>query len=219
VGSSSSHASSIGAVVPITNGVPTSARAVPVEGLRQSLPASATAARPSVDTALQAVACAEAAPFCLAVGTIEHQSNSSLRGALVTVTTPIAFACTTTITGSHSGSLVVAAGSTCLSSALLNGSIDVRPGAALHVTDSTITGSIVAHAPSGVRLCHAHIKQSVSVSDASGAVLIGDPLSGSCPGNYIGGSLTLKGNAHGVKVGGNQVNGTVPASAVQRPRS
>jgi hypothetical protein len=43
-------------------------------------------------------------------------------------------------------------------------------------------------------------------------VVIGDPRRGSCPGNWIGGSLTLNNNTHGVQATGNHVNGTENSS-------
>jgi hypothetical protein len=144
---------------------------------------------------------------CAAVGAGDDHSDSSLRGVLATITTPVAFSCGTVVTGSHSGTLVVRGGSTCLTSARLNGSVSVAPGAVLHVTSSTITGSITAHAPGGVRLCRAHVGRSVSVSGATGPVVIGDPGRGSCAGNWIGGSLRLSNNTHGVRARGNHING------------
>ncbi|HWH10389.1 MAG TPA: hypothetical protein VG165_04625, partial [Solirubrobacteraceae bacterium] len=208
VGASSSAASSVGLVVPITGGIPLAAR---------QIPPSVTMPQPPLDTSLQGVTCPATTVSCEAVGTSDHHSDSSLRGVAVAITTPGVFVCTTTITGSHTGTLTVASGATCLIGALLNGSIDVRPGAALHVTSSTILGSIVADAPSSIQLCRAHVQSSVSVSGATGSVIIGDPLD-QCTGNYIGGSLTLDNNAHGVKVGGNQVNGNIPVVPVHSPQ-
>jgi hypothetical protein len=199
VGSSSSPVSSSGRVVPVTDGTP---------GAAQAIPASRdTRFPPPGETALRGVACVRSAPVCAAVGAGDDHSDSSLRGVLATITTPVAFSCGTVVTGSHSGTLVVRAGSTCLTSARLNGSVSVEPGAVLHVTSSTITGSITAHAPGGVRLCRAHVGRSVSVSGATGPVVIGDPGRGSCAGNWIGGSLRLSNNTHGVRARGNHING------------
>ena len=121
--------------------------------------------------------------------------------------------CTTTITGNHSGALVVPAGSIlCLSDAHQSGSIIVQRGGGLSVENSTISGSVTAYSPRVFRMCGSTTGGSVSVSGATGFVMVGDPGDDACASNTIGGALILQNNHHGLDAIGNTVKGAVTVS-------
>jgi subtilase family serine protease len=118
----------------------------------------------------------------------------------------------TTVTGSHPGSLVVAAGSTVLvKNATISGAVSVKPGGSLDVEQSTIAGPITDSGGGALRVCGSTVRGSVAVSNAAGFVLIGDAVDG-CATNTITGSLALTNNHHGVQVIGNKVGGAVLSS-------
>ncbi|MDP9117783.1 MAG: Ig-like domain-containing protein, partial [Actinomycetota bacterium] len=131
--------------------------------------------------------------------------SSSTTPAAVTVT------CTATITGLHSGSLVLGAGATCLSGATVTGSIVVPRGALLDIENSTVTGAVIATGSGDIRICGTAIGASVTIQNAIGFVVVGD-LPDGCAPNHIAGSLTLRNNTGGVQAIGNYVGGTVIAS-------
>jgi hypothetical protein len=121
-------------------------------------------------------------------------------------------ACDHTVTGPHRGSLVLGAGSTCILDTTIQGAVIIRAGASLDLESSTITGAIIATGgASAVRMCGSSAS-SVTVENATGFVVIGDPTDG-CPANTLSGSLTLIGNTGGVQAIGNTVGGAVTAIA------
>jgi uncharacterized repeat protein (TIGR01451 family) len=134
--------------------------------------------------------------------------SSSSTAATVSVT------CATTVAGTRSGTLTLGPGSTCIAAgAHVTGSVIVHAGAAVDLEGATIDGPIDAtDAPSAFRLCGSTVGGSVSVSNATGFVLVGDPGDDACPVNTIHGSLSLKNNTHGVEAIGNHVSGAVLAS-------
>lgn len=134
--------------------------------------------------------------------------------------------CTTTITGRHSGPLTVSTGLTCLDNATLIGSVTVRPGASLVATGGFISGPVSATRPELFTLSGTAVVGPVSVTGASGAVLIEDsPISGpvSLSGNTGGarldtatvtGPVSLTGNIgdQPVVVAGNTISGPLSCS-------
>jgi hypothetical protein len=117
-------------------------------------------------------------------------------------------ACTTTISGPHTGTLDLAAPgtTTCLKNANQNGAITVSSGAALSVIDSTVTGAITSTSSAPFTMCNSKtIRGAISVASSKGFVLIGDGGDGAlpCPGNGIDGAVTLNQNTGGVELGGN----------------
>jgi hypothetical protein len=121
-------------------------------------------------------------------------------------------ACTNTITGSHEALIVQSGGTTCLDNARISGALSVQPGARLFVNHSSIDGAIVANGPAFFGLCDAAITSSVSVREATGFVLVGDPTDDACGGNIISGAVVLQNNHSGVEVAANHVGGSVVAN-------
>lgn len=122
--------------------------------------------------------------------------------------------CTTTITGSHLGSLTLT-GATCFSGATVTGSITIPKGAVVSIVDSTITGSISANGADTVAICGSTIHGAVSISNSTGFVLVGDDTgisSPACAGNTISGPVSLSRNSGGFEVGHNTITGSVSLS-------
>ena len=117
--------------------------------------------------------------------------------------------CTQTITGNHSGSVVITAGAACIENATFTGSVTVQAGATLDVENSTVTGAITANSPQGLRVCATTVGGSVTVTGATGLVVIGDPGDAACVPNTIGGTLTLQNNTGGVEAINNNVQTVV----------
>ncbi|HEY5197897.1 MAG TPA: Ig-like domain repeat protein [Solirubrobacteraceae bacterium] len=123
---------------------------------------------------------------------------------------PYTVTCTTTITGTHSGTLEVT-GSTCLTSgAVLNGSVVLHGGGALDLEGARVTGAIDATATSGViRVCRSSVGGSVDIKSATGLVIVGDPGDASCAPNTISGTLLLQNDTGGVEAIDNTVTGAI----------
>ncbi|MDT4894474.1 MAG: large repetitive protein [Pseudonocardiales bacterium] len=121
----------------------------------------------------------------------------------------VTVACDQTITGVHS-SLIVTSGTTCVLNATITGGISVANGAVLDVENSTVNGSISANAPGGLRICGSHTG-TITVSKATGFVLIGDPAN-NCAPNTVAGSILASNNTGGLVIVGNTVSGTVTAT-------
>ena len=117
--------------------------------------------------------------------------------------------CTVTITGTHSA-LTVLSGTTCVLNANITGGISVAKGATLDVENSTVSGSISANAPAALRICGSHTG-SISVSGATGFVLIGDPPD-NCAANTITGGITAANNRGGLVIVDNTVSGAITAA-------
>ena len=125
-------------------------------------------------------------------------------------TTNYVVTCTSTVTGSHSGSIVATGDSVCLVNATATGSISVQKGTSLAVVNSTISGGILGQSsPNAILICGSHIGGGAGVVKASGLVIIGDPGDARCAVNVIIGSLTLQTNTNGVEAIGNTVGSLV----------
>jgi hypothetical protein len=117
---------------------------------------------------------------------------------------------TTTITGTHSGALIVTR-PTFLNHAHITGSVIVQAGGSLDVEGSTISGALSASGAGAIRMCGSSVSGSVTISNDTGLVEVGDPADAGapCSGNSIGGTLSLHGNHHGVEAIGNTIGGLV----------
>ena len=126
-----------------------------------------------------------------------------------TITAPV---CTSTLTGTVLGPVVVNAGqSVCVVNASVSGPITVNPGGSLTVTASRITNGIVATSPAFLRICGSDISapasnpaQGVVVQNATAPITIGDTSSG-CAQNRVSGDVRLLGNTGGFILGNNIV--------------
>jgi hypothetical protein len=127
--------------------------------------------------------------------------------------------CTQRIVGAHSGVINVAANQKlCLVLAVQDGAVNVAPGGALSVSNSTITGAVTLKAGyTTLDFCASRtVRGAISATGARGAVLIGGSgLLGSlaCPANTIDGAVTLDANLAGVTLARNNISGAVTASA------
>ncbi len=119
--------------------------------------------------------------------------------------------CTVTVTGNHPGALLASGDSTCVVNATVGGSIIVPKGTSLAVINSTVNGSINAtNQPNAIEVCGSHfVGGSVSVINAGGLVIVGDPGDANCAVNTVSGTLLLRNNTHGVEAIGNTVGGLV----------
>jgi hypothetical protein len=142
--------------------------------------------------------------------------------ALATIAAPgadAATACTSTVSGPHTGVINVAANQElCLVGAVQNGAVNVAPGGGLSVLRSKITGAVTLKAGyTTLSFCDSQtVRGAISATGASGAVLIGGGgLLGAlfCPANTIDGAVTLNANRAGVTLGHNLISGAVTASA------
>jgi hypothetical protein len=137
---------------------------------------------------------------------------------------PATAACTSTITGPHSGNLNLSAAgtTTCLRNANQNGAITVASGAALSVIDSTVTGAITSTSGAPFTFCHSNtVRGAISVAQSKGLVLIGGGPDGavSCGPNNVDGAITVNNNTGGVEVGGNMTSGAITVSGNIAPTS
>lgn len=142
--------------------------------------------------------------------------------------------CTTTVSGTQ-GRLVVSSGVTCLEDATVHGGVSVHPGASLVVTDSVISGMLVATDAESVQLFGATVNGETHLTGVTRDVTIaGSTFHGEfaltdntqvsanerysrlagdygpiLAGNSIDGELTCTGNSAGVVDFGapNQING------------
>jgi hypothetical protein len=112
--------------------------------------------------------------------------------------------CDATITGTHSGALIVSSGTTCLDGATVTGSVSVRPGAALIAEGSTIRGSLATSGALAVTLDDTVVRGALAVLGSTGAV----ELSGA----DVRGAVSLSGNTGGVSVSTSTVSGPLVCS-------
>ncbi len=113
--------------------------------------------------------------------------------------------CTTTITTPHPA-LVLTSGITCVIGTTIKGGITVVDGASLDLENAKVTGSISAQGLGSLRECGS-TTGGITVTAATGPVVIGDPANG-CAGNVIKGGLTATGNTGGGTISGNTITGS-----------
>ncbi|MCA1656124.1 MAG: Ig-like domain-containing protein [Actinobacteria bacterium] len=108
--------------------------------------------------------------------------------------------CTQSLTGSQ-GSLVVTSGSLCIDSGNVTGTITVQPGASVSIRNTTVMGGITSNGAAAFQLCNSRVLGgTLSVSNSTGFVLIGDPGDDNCPGNSIQVPTVLDSNTGGLEV-------------------
>ncbi|MET9348736.1 ParB/Srx family N-terminal domain-containing protein [Streptomyces termitum] len=118
-------------------------------------------------------------------------------------------ACTTTLTGTHNGPLVVNRGVTCLDRASVRGPVTVRPSAVLVATGARVEGPVRADGAAGVQLCGTSVTGPLAVTGATGPVRAGGP---GCTGNRITGPVQLVNNTGPVVFTANEVTGPLTCS-------
>jgi hypothetical protein len=122
--------------------------------------------------------------------------------------TPQLVVCTTTLSGAQGSLVIQPNGTSCLQHATVTGNVQVRPGARLFVEHSSTTGPIVADAPAIFGLRDSSVGGAVTVADASGFVLVGEPTDDACGGNTFTAGLVLQNNHSGAEVGANHISGS-----------
>lgn len=169
----------------------------------------------------------------LGVGTVPSAPTLPSFAGLTTLTSPdapaavvrapfVLPACTRTITGTETGTIVVEPGETvCIVNATVRGAVIVDGGGGLSISNSEIIGSVIARGATFVSICGPTagpyvptaetVVGSVSISDTTGPVTIGSPAG--CAPNVIGGSLTLRANRGGTTVFGNTIGGGTGATS------
>jgi hypothetical protein len=146
-------------------------------------------------------------------------SGALLAVASVAPSAAEAAVCTQTIAGAHSGVINVAANQkVCLRGAVQDGAVNVAPGGALSVLNSTVIGAVTLKAGyTTLDFCGSRtVRGAISATGGKGTVLIGGSgLLGSllCGANTIDGAVTLDANLAGVTLAGSYTSGAVTASA------
>jgi hypothetical protein len=118
--------------------------------------------------------------------------------------------CDQTITGNHSALTLTTPGTVCVLNANISGGISAGKGVVLDIENSTVSGSISANSPAGMRICGS-TTGTIVVTKSTEFVLIGDPAN-NCGANTVAGSILATNNTHGLVIVGNTVSGTVTAS-------
>jgi hypothetical protein len=103
---------------------------------------------------------------------IDPSGNLGTPGKFVVTLLRGAPACTSTITGTRTGPLVINSGVTCLDHASVTGPVLVRAGASLVASESSITGPVSASGAMSVELFNTNVVGPVSVSGTTGDVTI-----------------------------------------------
>jgi len=106
-------------------------------------------------------------------------------GSTVAPFTVVVDTCTSTVTGTHRGPLVIADGVTCLTGATVSGPVTVRPGASLIATNATIQGPVSTTGATLVELLGGSVSGPVTLTGTTTEVAI--------EGVRISGPLTLTG--------------------------
>ena len=119
--------------------------------------------------------------------------------------------CTSTLTGTINGGLVVPSGQRyCLVGAQVEGGATVTPGAGIVVQASRVDGGLRAEGSNYVRVCDSEVNGPSTVHDGTKFVMFGDagddgtPV---CAGNLLHGPVALIHNQGGVEVGGDWITG------------
>lgn len=106
-------------------------------------------------------------------------------------TVPTGPACTTTVTGRHTGPLVVGTGTTCLVNARQTGPVVVRAGANLVVKGSDLNGPVQAVGAGTVQLCGTVLNGPLSAVNTRDQLTLTAP---GCTPNTLNGPVQLVGN-------------------------
>ena len=115
----------------------------------------------------------------------------------------------TQVTGARTGALVVSSGQNVdVINASIPGGVIVQPGGSVSIENSTI-GSLSSNGAVTVKMCKSTSAGSVSVTNSTGFVLIGDTGDDSCSPNTINGSLSLRNNTGGLDAVDNKVSGGI----------
>ena len=121
--------------------------------------------------------------------------------------------CTSTLTGSVNGGLVVPSNERyCLLGAHIHGGTSVQPGGEVVLEGATIDGGLRTNQATDVRVCASRVNGPTSIQNGGGTVLIGAALddgAAACPGNTLHGPVTISSNLAGIEVESDWITGPV----------
>jgi hypothetical protein len=155
-----------------------------------------------------------------------YSGDGSYKASSVTLN--LTAACSTTINGSHHGSLTVT-GSMCVQGGTLSGAVTVQPGGALALIGATVSGPLTSTGATGILICSSTVRGRVSITGTTGPVTLGGPAGSPCgPDTFDGpvlvsgssgevatidsmitGPLTVNGNKGPVRISGSQIGGSL----------
>ncbi|MEU4403626.1 M64 family metallopeptidase [Streptosporangium sp. NPDC023963] len=167
---------------------------------------------------------------------IDPSGNHGTARSFTVTTLAAPPACTTTITGTRNGTIVVRSGVTCLDDARVNGGVTVGSGASLVVNGGSVNGAITSSAAAEVHLLRTRVSGAVVVSGTTRRLIVaGSDLSGAAvltgnttadalvvAGTRVRGALSCTGNTPAPSDAGvsNQITGSGQcAGLVDDPRS
>jgi hypothetical protein len=122
---------------------------------------------------------------------------------------------TSCITGTHTGTLTVAAGQVVCITGTQTGAVSVQAGGALAIIGGRVTGAVQVSGAMGFLVCGSTITGALSVQASTGPVIIGDVLYDgvACAANTLTGAVTLTQNTGQVVLGGSTVTGAVSVTS------
>jgi hexosaminidase len=129
--------------------------------------------------------------------------------------------CTSTLTGSVNGGLVVPSNARyCLLGAHIHGGTSVQPGGEVILEGATIDGGLRTNQATDVRVCASRVNGPTTIQNGGGTVLIGAALddgAAACPGNTLHGPLTISSNLAGIEVESDWITGPVTLTNNEGP--
>jgi hypothetical protein len=135
--------------------------------------------------------------------------------------------CDETITGTASSITVWGSGTNCLSGAKITGNVTIPAGASVSILNTTIGGNLtgtgspeaaitslsslssIVGGPGAVTMCGSTVGGNVTLSGASGFLLLGDLREDGCAGNWFRGTVSLRSNHGGLALADNRIGGGV----------
>jgi hypothetical protein len=145
--------------------------------------------------------------------TVQAADSSSPQ---MTATAPLSITvggCATTITGSRSGPLTIASGTTCLDQATITGPVKITAGAVVSIAGSALQGPLSAVGAASLAACGSTVSGPASATGTTGLVQLGGTSGSPCGKDAISGLVTISGNTGGVILAGNTISGPVTITA------
>src|SRR5262249_25547578 len=116
----------------------------------------------------------------------------------------------TTVSGTHNGTLTVTSGQSVLiaSGARINGGVIVQAGGSVDIEGATVNGALTASGAGSIKACGTTVNGGLTISGATAQVTVGD--GGACAANKINGNVSITGGTGtGVTFVKNTVNGSL----------
>ena len=125
------------------------------------------------------------------------------------VSADVTFKPTNQLFNTVNGNQTLSGGFWFVQGAHIKGSLTITAGTDVLILNSTIDLGVTGTNPRAVGICNTTVKGSVSITGASGLVLLGDPGDDRCASNNIQGDVSLSSNAGGMEVQSNKIGGNV----------